>query len=88
MEGSPLPDAPPATFTADGLSWTDASLWAQFNALHDTAPQALAIIDAAQRHWSRAEIHALARAAAQTLQQHGVAAADRVLLEGRKSAKN
>ena len=81
-----MPDALHGTFTADGMSWTDASLWAQFNALHASAPQALALLDAAERHWSRDEIHQLAKSAAQTLLQHGIEHADRVLLEGRKSA--
>ena len=71
---------------ADGLTWTDASLWEQFSALAATDPQALAIVGADQRRWSRAELGLMAEAAAHALLAAGVRPHDRVMLQGRKTA--
>jgi acyl-CoA synthetase len=83
--GNPLPEHQTTTYAADGLTWTDASLWEQFDALSAAAPDALAIVAADGRCWTRAEIHRMATATIEALQQHGVGAHDRVLLEGRKT---
>lgn len=86
MEGNPLPELQTATFTADDLTWTDASLWSQFDALHEAAPDATALITPDERRWTRAELHAMASTIMRTLRDGGVRAHDRVLLEGHKSA--
>jgi acyl-CoA synthetase len=84
MEGSALPNN---TYAIDGLSWTDASLWQQFVAGYNAEPDALAVVEADGRCWTRAELHRLAVAISETLQEKGVGAHDRVLLEGRKNAQ-
>lgn len=86
MGDNQLPEVQHTTYSADGLSWTDVSLWEQFDALHAAAPEALAIVDAAGRCWTRAEIHRMAASTVRALQENGVGAHDRVLLEGRKNA--
>lgn len=86
MEASRLLEHSPTTFSADGLSWTDASLWQQFAALADAAPQALAVVGADGRHWSRSEMRAMAEAAQRALLAAGVRPHDRVMLQGRKNA--
>jgi acyl-CoA synthetase len=54
--------------------------------LHAAAPEALAIVGADGRCWTRAEMHRMASATIASLRQQGVGAHDRVLLEGRKTA--
>src|SRR5437867_7918322 len=83
---NPLPEQQHTTYAAEGLTWTDASLWDQFNALFAAAPDALAIVGPDGRCWTRAEMHRMAASTIQALQQKGVGAHDRVLLEGRKTA--
>ena len=73
-------------YTAEGLTWTDASLWQQFNALHEADPRALAAVDGSAREWSRSELHDLATLIAKELSASGVGAHDRVMIEGRKTA--
>ncbi|EEA04491.1 AMP-dependent synthetase and ligase [Burkholderia sp. H160] len=73
-------------FTAEGLVWTDASLWQQFNALHEADAQALAVVDGTGREWSRSELYGLATLIAKELGASGVGAHDRVMVEGRKTA--
>lgn len=79
-------DLNPTPHCADGLTWTDASLWEQFSALAAADPQALAIVGADDRHWSRAELGHMAEAAARALLAAGVRPHDRVMLQGRKTA--
>jgi acyl-CoA synthetase len=86
MEGNPLPSQDVTTYSADGLTWTDASLWQQFVAGHEAAPTALAVVEADGRCWTRAELFRTAMAIAETLQSKGIRAHDRVLLEGNKTA--
>lgn len=75
-----------AEHRADGLAWTDERLWPQF-ARHAAAdPDALALVDGAARHWTRAELHALALQLADRLAAAGVGAGSRVLVEGSKHA--
>jgi acyl-CoA synthetase (AMP-forming)/AMP-acid ligase II len=81
-----LPEHQTTTYSADGLTWTDASLWQQFDALAAAAPEALAIVAADGRSYTRAEMHRMASATIAALRQHGIGAHDRVLLEGRKTA--
>lgn len=85
MEDSPLRNV--TTYETDGLTWTDASLWEQFAAVHDGAPDALAVVEADGRCWSRAEIHRTALAIRAALLEKGIGAHDRVMLEGRKNAQ-
>jgi len=75
------------TYEVDGLTWTDASLWQQFVAGHNAKPDALAVVEADGRCWTRAELHRLAIAIREALQEKGVTAHDRVMLEGRKNAQ-
>lgn len=84
--GNQLPSKVVTTFAADGLTWTDASLWQQFNAAHEASPDALALVEADGRCWSRAELHLAATEIAQELQRSGVRAHDRIMLEGTKTA--
>lgn len=74
-----------ATFAADGLTWTDASLWQQFAAAESSAPTALAVVDADGRGWTRAELHRMAVLIADALREKNVGPHDRILLEGRKT---
>ncbi|BAL24638.1 class I adenylate-forming enzyme family protein [Azoarcus sp. KH32C] len=80
-----MPEHTPNTFSADGLTWTDASLWQQFAALADADPQALAVVAADGRHWSRGEMRAMAEAAQNALLAAGVQPHDRVMLQGCKN---
>ncbi|MDR2838981.1 MAG: acyl--CoA ligase [Azonexus sp.] len=75
------------TYAVDNLTWSDASLWQQFADCHHAQPDALAVVEGDGRCWTRAELHRLALAISQTLQEKGVKAHDRVLLEGRKNAQ-
>lgn len=75
------------TYENDGLTWTDASLWQQFDAAHEAAPDALAVVEADGRCRTRADLHRLARAITAALLENGIGAHDRVLLEGRKNAR-
>jgi acyl-CoA synthetase len=81
-----LPEHKPNSFSADGLTWTDASLWDQFAQLLADMPQAVAIVDAAGRRWTREEIGRMARSASAALAAAGVQAHDRIMLQGRKNA--
>lgn len=81
-----MPEQTPNTFSADGLTWTDASLWDQFAALADADPQALAIVGADGRQWTRAQMRTMAEAAMRALLAGGVRPHDRVMLQGRKNA--
>jgi acyl-CoA synthetase len=85
MEDSRLPEHSPATFSAEGLTWTDASLWDQFAALSAAAPDALAIVGADGRHWSRAEVRHLAEATTRALRAGGIRPHERIMLQGRKT---
>ena len=75
------------TYEIDGLTWTDASLWQQFAASCDAQPDALAVVEADGRPWTRAELRRLAAAIGETLREKGIGAHDRVLLEGRKNVQ-
>ena len=81
-----MPEQQHTTYSTDGLTWTDASLWDQFNALFAAAPDSLAIVGPDERCWTRAEIHRMAASIIRALQRKGIGAHDRVLLEGRKTA--
>jgi acyl-CoA synthetase len=85
MEDNRLPEHIPTPYAADGLSWTDASLWEQFDRLSATAPEALALVAADGRRWNRAEIRAMAEAIARALVAAGVRPHDRVMLQGKKT---
>ncbi|WP_243751216.1 class I adenylate-forming enzyme family protein [Paraburkholderia sp. BL10I2N1] len=74
------------TYAADGLTWTDASLWQQFDAGYEASPDTLALVEADGRCWSRAELHHTATAITQALQKSGIRAHDRIMLEGNKTA--
>lgn len=86
MEGSQLPEHTPNSYSADGLYWTDASLWQQFARLREQSPEALAVIDAGGQCWTRAEIGRMADAALDALQAAGVQPHDRIMLQGRKTS--
>ena len=86
MEGNRLLDRAPTPHCADGLTWTDASLWDQFSALALSAPEALAIVGADGRRWSRAELGRMAEATTRALLAAGVRPHDRIMLQGRKTA--
>ena len=60
----------PELFAEGDLTWSDARLWPQFEALFTADPAALALIDARGREWTRAELH-----------QRALAMADRLLRE-------
>jgi len=75
-----------AEYSANSLTWSDASLWDQFNALRIASPDALAIVGSDGRGWTRAEIHDMASSTMQALRAMGIGRHDRVLLEGRKTA--
>jgi len=85
MGASPLPDAPAETFWADGLEWSDRSLWSQFDCLADEAGDALAAVDAEGVHWSRDQLRSRALALRSTLRDQGIAPGDRVMIEARKN---
>lgn len=81
-----MPDHAITTHTAGALTWTDATLWQQFSALADAAPHALALVAPDGRLWTRAELREMAQAVAAALQQAGVGAHARVMLQGKKNA--
>lgn len=81
-----MPDRSPAQFSADGLTWTDASLWRQFSALAEAAPDALAVVGADGRRWSRGELRTMAQSVTAALLAAGVRPHDRIMLQGRKNA--
>jgi acyl-CoA synthetase len=85
MEGNALPEPNRDTHSIEGLTWTDAPLWDQFHALADADPQALAIVAADGRPWTRGEMHSMAVAAHGDLLAAGVQPHDRVMLQGRKT---
>lgn len=70
---------------ADGLQWTDESLWTQFERHAQTAPDTPALVTPDDRSWSRGELAQRAASAAQTLHTRGVQAGDRVMFEARKT---
>ncbi|MGM9488208.1 class I adenylate-forming enzyme family protein [Ideonella sp. YS5] len=80
-----MPEPNPATHSIEGLTWTDAPLWEQFHALADADPQALAIVAADGRSWTRGEMRSMAVAAYHALLAAGVQPHDRVMLQGRKT---
>lgn len=73
-------------YSAEGLSWTDESLWAQFVQLADADPYALAVVGADERRWTRAELRDMACAVRDALISGGVRPQDRIMLQGRKTA--
>ena len=79
-----MPEQNYQTFSAEDLTWTDRSLWDQFLALCVEAPQAPAIIDAAERGWTRGEIRLQAERIAARLKEKDIGPHDRVLIEGQK----
>lgn len=81
-----MPDRTPTQHSADGLTWTDESLWAQFARLADSHPEALAAVAADGRRWSRAELRDMALAVRTALLVGGIRPHDRVMLQGRKTA--
>ena len=87
MEGNPLRELAHTTYSAEGLTWTDASLWDQFDALAAADPDALAIVGADGRRWSRAEMRTMAVAARDALLEAGVRPHDRIMLQGRKTSQ-
>jgi acyl-CoA synthetase len=86
MEASRLPDRTPTPYSAEGLTWTDETLWTQFSHLADAAPEALAVVGADGRRWSRAEMRGMAHAVRDALLAGGVRPHDRIMLQGRKTA--
>lgn len=74
----------PELFAEGDLTWSDARLWPQFEALFAADPAALALIDARGREWTRAELHQRALAMADRLAGQGVDTNARVMIEGRK----
>lgn len=74
------------TFAADGLTWTDESMWDQFAKLTDAHPEALAVVGADGRGWSRAEMRKMAEATTRALLAAGVRPHERIMLQGRKNA--
>lgn len=81
-----MPDQTITQYSADGLTWTDASLWTQFSQLADAAPQALAVVGPDGRRYSRAEMRDMAHAVRDALLAGGVRPHDRIMLQGRKNA--
>lgn len=75
----------PKMFYAGELAWSDASLWAQFDALQQENPEAIALFDAQGRAWLRRELADLVQFLAAHLKQEGVTEKSRVLLEAKKS---
>lgn len=74
----------PELFAEGDLTWSDARLWPQFEALFAADPNALALIDARGREWTRADLHQRAVAMSERLAAQGVASNARVMIEGRK----
>lgn len=74
----------PELFAAGDLTWSDARLWTQFEALYQADAGALALIDARGREWTRADLHNRALAMAARLAEQGVDVNARVMVEGRK----
>lgn len=70
---------------AEDLTWTDERLWPQFAQQAEWDPLGLAVVDCAGRHWTRAELRALADRYAAELAAHGVGKADRVLVRAAKT---
>jgi acyl-CoA synthetase len=68
------------------VTWTDDRLWPQFAALAEADPDATALIDCDDRHWSRGELRALALDCARRLETAGVIPGSRVLVAGVKHA--
>lgn len=75
----------PELYQAEGLEWSDASLWTQFDALLQADPEAVALFDAEGRAWSRRELNELSGTLVPLLREHGVAKETRVLLEAKKT---
>ena len=79
-----MPEQNYRIFSAEDLTWTDRSLWDQFLALCLEDPRAPAIIDAAERGWTRDEIRLQAERIAARLREKDIGPHDRVLIEGQK----
>ncbi len=67
------------------LEWGRERLWPQFDALADSDPEALALVDCQDRLWSRGKLHALALEIAGSLSAAGVGAGSRVLVAAHKT---
>lgn len=70
---------------AGDLTWSDERLWPQFARQAEWDPLGLAVVDCAGRHWTRAELRALADRYAAELVAHGVGKAERVLVRAAKT---
>lgn len=70
----------------DRLDWDNTRLWPQFAAHAVADPAALALVDPAQRHWSRGEIFDLALDIAGRLEAARIGCGDRVLVTAPKNA--
>jgi len=82
-----LRDHSSTTYSAQDLTWTDASLWVQFEALAASDPQALAVVGADGQRWSRAQMRQMAICVANALLEAQVQPRDRILLQGTKTAQ-
>ena len=80
-------DHSPTTYSAQDLTWTDASLWDQFEALAASDPQALAVVGSDGRRWNRAEMQRMALSVRSALLDAQVEPHDRIMLQGRKTAQ-
>lgn len=74
----------PEHFVEGDLTWSDARLWPQFEALYHADSAALALIDAQGVEWTRADLYHQALPMAEMLARYGVDANARVMIEGRK----
>lgn len=68
------------------LAWDDARLWPQFAALAEAAPDEIALIDCAEKSWTRGDLARRAEEFAHRLHVAGVRPASRVLVAGHKTA--
>lgn len=73
-------------FYAQNLTWSDERLWSQFHATALAEPGALALVDPAGRLWTRSQMLAMSEDFAARLRESGVAAGDRILVAGGKTA--
>lgn len=74
----------PEQFADGDLEWSDARLWPQFEALYRENGEALALIDAHGREWTRSDLYQRTLPMAERLAEQGVNANARVMIEGRK----
>jgi non-ribosomal peptide synthetase component E (peptide arylation enzyme) len=77
---------PIAQSRLDGLVWNEERLWPQFQALCAADPSALAVVDDAERRWSRSEIAEIASVLCRRLRELGVARGDRVAVTAHTTA--